>query len=117
MPGSERRHSPRRDCDFPVRVHDYGGAERSRGRVYNVSRTGAYVELDKRLEPESELVMMAEPGDIPPPFSKAWISVRWVREIEAAVVLNTFAAGVQFVRPPRGGNGRPRLRVIAGGVK
>lgn len=117
MAESEKRRSPRRDCDFAVNIERAGDGERSRGRIYNVSRTGAYLELDRPVATGVELTVAADPEEPEPPFARARAVVRWTRRIEAPVVLNSQAAGLEFLTPLRGSPLRPPLRVIAGGLK
>jgi hypothetical protein len=111
-----RRVSIRRDCDSGIRIEDSRTAERSRGRIYNFSRGGAYVELDHHLLPGIELIITVESGDQAPPFTEFKGTVRWSHEIHGAVVLNDFGAGLKFSKPPIRRRQASRLQVIEGGA-
>ena len=74
---------------------------KTRGRLYNHSRHGAYIEVNRLLPAGTRVRCVVDPADPRRPMAEGLAVVRWSREILAAVVLNTHGAGIEFTAPPR----------------
>jgi hypothetical protein len=115
--GAERRTARRTGCDAAIRIENPRTGEESTGRIYNFSSGGAYIEASRPLEPGSVLRIVVKRFGLLPPFVEFQGSVRWSEEIQGAVVLHGYGAGVRFVSAPRRRRKPPRFRVIAGGAE
>ncbi len=97
----EKRRSTRHEGNWGITVEEVVSGRKTPGRLYNHSKHGAYIELNRYLPVGTCVRCIVDPSDTSRPIAELRAQVRWSREIQAAVVLNTHASGIEFSAAPR----------------
>ncbi len=115
MSVEDQRASKRFNHEAPLIVEKCDGETYAYGRMYNYSRGGIYFESDIAFQPGTCVRIEIEKSQNNLAANHYYATVKWCREISAAVVLYDYGIGVEFdaTRNPAAGTGR--LRVIQGG--
>ncbi len=115
MSVDDQRASKRFNHEAPLMVEKCDGATQAYGRMYNYSRGGIYFESDVAFQPGTCVRIEIEKSQNNLAANHYYATVRWCKEISAAVVLYDYGIGIEFdpARNPTAGTGK--LRVIQGG--
>lgn len=112
----ERRRQKRIPWESWVTLQDGTTGRMVSGMLFNFNSTGIYFECDTRFRNGTELVVLVEnlPNAVSPGLFK--VQVRWIEEIDDAVVMYRYGIGARCVQPLNMQYSRSRFKVIPGGV-
>ena len=116
MSTEDKRDSARFNCEAPVIIEADNNGDSYAGRMYNYSRGGMYVELDVPLRPETEIRIVVENNTHLPFEHPCRARVKWCDEIQGAVVLYNYGAGLQYEQANGSAKSNGILKVIQGGA-
>ena len=112
MSSDEQRASQRFVYESALKIENCDSGTYTYGRMYNYSAGGIYFESDVAFQPGTQVRIEIEKPAAGLDADHLMASVKWCREISAAVVLYDYGIGVELDRPIRDG----RFRVINGGA-
>jgi hypothetical protein len=115
MSADDRRASQRFVHEDGVMIENLDTATYTHGRMYNYSTGGLYFESDIAFQPGAKVRLDLEKPDSLPGSDHLIGSVKWCKEITAAVVLYDYGIGVEFDRQTLLAAGTERFKVIEGG--
>ena len=111
----DQRASKRFSHEAPVIITNFDSGTYAYGRMYNYSRGGLYLESDITFQPGTGVRIDIEASQNGLAADYYYATVKWCKEISAAVVLYDFAIGIEFDPTINRTAGTGKLRVIQGG--
>jgi hypothetical protein len=114
MVADDKRATKRFDHEAPLVINNCDGGTNASGRMYNYSRGGLYLESDAALNPGTHVRIDIEASPTVPAADHFYATVRWCKEIFAAVVLYDYGIGVEFDRATNCSTGPGKIRIIQG---
>ena len=115
MSADDQRASQRFAYEAAVIIENCDSATYTHGRMYNYSAGGLYFESDVAFQTGTKVrIGLETPGNLLG-SDNFMASVKWCKEITAAVVLYDYGIGVQFDRLINLLAGNGKFRVIEGG--
>jgi hypothetical protein len=115
MSADDQRASQRFTHEAAIIIENCDSATYTYGRMYNYSTGGLYFESDVAFQPGSNVrIGLEKPGSVLG-SDRLIASVKWCKEISAAVVLYDYGIGVEFDRLMNLSAGNGRFKVIEGG--
>ena len=115
MSADDQRASQRFAHEAAVVIENCDAATRTQGRMYNYSSGGLYFESDDAYQPGTKVRIGFEKPGSPLGFDHLIASVKWCKEISAAVVLYDYGIGVEFEHLMNLPASNGRFKVIQGG--
>jgi hypothetical protein len=115
MSADDQRASQRFVHEAAVIIENLDTATYTYGRMYNYSTGGLYFESDIAFQPGTKVQFGLEKPDSFPGTDHLVASVKWCKEITAAVVLYDYGIGVEFDRLTSLAAGNGKFKVIEGG--
>lgn len=116
MQFKEHRSSERFNHEAPVVIENCQTGQFYDGSMYNYSRGGMYVELDKFLKPGTIIRIVVEKVENTSQEEFCQAKIIWCREITGAVVLYNYGAGIQYNSTAIPVDCRTIFKVIEGGA-
>jgi hypothetical protein len=111
----DQRASQRFAHEAAVVIENCDSATYTYGRMYNYSAGGLYFESDVAFQPGTKVsIGLEKPGSVLG-SDHLIASVKWCKEISAAVVLYDYGIGVEFDRLVNLLAGNGKFKVIEGG--
>ncbi len=115
MSADDQRASQRFAHEAAVIIENFDSTTYTHGRMYNYSAGGLYFESDVAFQPGTRVrISLQRPGSLLG-SDPLIASVKWCKEISAAVVLYDYGIGVQFDRLTNILAGNGKFKVIEGG--
>ena len=115
MVADDQRASKRFGYEAPLIIKNCDYGTYAYGRMYNYSRGGLYLESDAALNPGTHVRIDIEASQNGPAVDHYYATVKWCKEISAAVVLYDYAIGLELDRAINCSTGPGKLRIIQGG--
>ena len=115
MTADDQRASQRVAHETAVIIENCDSATYTYGRMYNYSAGGLYFESDIAFQPGTNVrIGLEKPASV---LGADYLiaSVKWCKEISAAVVLYDYGIGVKFDRLMNLSAGNGKFKVIEGG--
>lgn len=115
MSVNDQRASKRFDHEAPLVIKNCDCGTFACGRMYNYSRGGIYFESDAAFEPGTCVRIDIEESQNALAADHYYATVKWTKEISAAVVLYRHGIGIEFDAATNSAAGTGKLRLIQGG--
>jgi hypothetical protein len=116
MFADDHRAGKRLAHEADLKIEECDSGVYTYGRMYNYSAGGIYFESDIAFQPGTRVRIDIEQPDKGLACGHLKATVKWCKEISAAVVLYDYGMGVQFDRLMNGSECNGRFKVIQGGV-
>jgi hypothetical protein len=110
----DQRVYKRFDHEAPLIIKNFDSGRYASGRMYNYSRGGIYFESDAVFKPGTCVRVDIEESQNSLVADHYFATVKWCKEIFAAVVLYDYGVGIEFDPAKNRSAGARKLRLIQG---